>query len=167
MNIKKNIFIASIILFCGAMQAQGVKLSAQPGNVQVNNTDNARTQNEWKPFMLNHDGTNVNGGVQAVYALVKCNNEDVVLLKMNNTNSFSVKAQWINQIISKDGKENFDPAKITFISLPPNTETTGDCSGNTTQLMVKLSDLGVSLNNFETFVCSNFYAAKPGKAHTK
>ncbi len=140
--MKIQIFILlTIMLFCGVLTAQ--------------------TNKEWKPVLISMDGSNGFAGVEATYMLEKCNSVDVVLLKLKNTNNYAVKTQWINSVVTKDGKDLFGTnSKISRIRIGANGEGAGDCSGNTVELTIKLSDFGILLNNFETFVGSNFFAAK-------
>ena len=157
MKIKNYFFVASIILLCNAFKAQ----QFQTGKAQIKN------DLEWIPVLISHDGTNTNEGIEASYALTNCGGNETVLLKLKNTNNFSVKTQWVNQVITKDGKENYGNSKITFFALPPNSEKAGDCSGNNFPLVIKLNDFAVQANNFETFIGSNFFVIKPSNVNTK
>lgn len=136
MKIQNLILITAMMLFFGVLKAQ--------------------TSNEWQPVLISMDGTNSYKGVEATYSLGKCNNKDVVMLKLVNTNKFSVKAQWINVVVKKDGKELFGNSKLVSIKLPASDEVTGSCSSKAVELIINLSDLGIQASDVNTFVASNF-----------
>ena len=110
---------------------------------------------EWKPVLINMDGTNAFKGIDVTYMVSKCNSKDVVLLKLVNTNTYSVKAQWINVVVTKGG-ELFGNSKLVSLKLAPSSENIGYCSGKIIQLTIKLSDFGIDATNIDTFVASNF-----------
>ena len=140
MKIKNLILITALFFLSGTFKGQ--------------------SNNNWIPVLISTDGTNGNAGVEASYMLAKCNASDVVFIKLTNNNQYPVTAQWIDLVQTKDGKEHFGNSKVVSIKLGAKSETTGDCTGNTAQLIITLSDFGVDVKNFETVVGSNFYVAK-------
>jgi hypothetical protein len=147
MKIKALIFFGAI-MFCFGI-----------ANAQTNKTAN---DNTWMPVLISNDGTNGNNGVEAHYKLSKCNSFDVILLKFTNTNDYSVKAEWTNLVQTNDGRDLFGTG-ISSINLPPKSETAGDCSGNTTQLVIKLNDYGIYPVGFRAIIGSNFQVTKKSK----
>jgi len=51
----------------------------------------SQTGKQWTPVLISMDGTNGFAGVEATYSLDKCGSNDIVLLRLKNTNSYSVK----------------------------------------------------------------------------
>jgi hypothetical protein len=120
----------------------------------------AQTNTAWTPVLISMDGTNSYNGVELNYQLTKCGNDDVLLLKLTNTNTYSVKAHWINVIKTKDGKELYGNSKLTSVTLGANAENNGNCKGKPAELKIKLSDFGANASNFETIVGSSFDTSK-------
>jgi hypothetical protein len=147
MKIKARIFF-SAMMFCF-----GVTANAQ--------TNKAANDNSWMPVLISNDGTNGNNGIEANYKLAKCNSFDVILLKLTNTNEYSVKAEWTNLVQTNDGRDLFGTG-ISSINLPPKSETAGDCSGNTV-LVIKLNDYGIYPVGFKAIIGSNFQVTKKSK----
>lgn len=114
----------------------------------------------WTPVLISVDGTNAYNGVEMDFQLTKCGADDVVLLKLKNTNSFAVKAHWITVIKTTDGKELYGNSKLTTLNLPANDQLTGNCKTKPYELKINLSDFGINAAQFETIVGSNFDASK-------
>lgn len=142
MKTQTLTFISAMMLFFGVINGQ------------------TTSNNEWHPVLISMDGTNGYLGVEASYSLSKCNSNDVVLLKLVNTNNYAVKAQWVNVVVTKDGKELYGNNKLVSVKLPASSEKAGDCDSKIVELTIKLSDFGVQTNNFDTFVGSNFNTIK-------
>lgn len=126
----------------------------------VNLTKAQNSTNQWTPVLVSMDGTNTYNGVELNYQLTKCGADDVVLLKITNTNPYAVKAHWINVIKTKDGKELYGNSKLASVTLSANSESTGGCKSKPTELKIKLSDFGTTSSNFETIVGSSFDTTK-------
>lgn len=120
----------------------------------------AQTNSAWTPVLISMDGTNSYNGIELNYQLTKCGNDDVLLLKLTNTNSFAVKAHWINVIKTKDGKELYGNSKLSTVTLGANAENSGNCKGKPTELKINLTDFGVKASDFETIVGSSFDTSK-------
>lgn len=118
---------------------------------------NAQNNIEWTPILVSMDGTNTFKGVEAYYTLSNCGGSDVVIIKLKNTNDKTVKAQWVNAIVSADEKEHYGKTKLVSVNLKATSETVGACNAKPTELVVKLSDYGVTLKEFKTIVGSSFY----------
>ncbi len=113
----------------------------------------SQNKDNWEPVYLLVTGANTMDGVEACFKLAKCNNEDVVYIKFNNHNEYSVKLEWFDAVftqelrwINKDGEGN----KKTLI-IPSKMEARGGCESNNTELVVKLKDFIVDKNNFKRF----------------
>jgi len=117
----------------------------------------AQNNTEWTPILVSMDGTNTFKGVEAYYSLSSCAGSDVLLIKLKNTNDKAVKAQWVNAIVSNDEKEHYGKTKLVSVNLKATSETVGACNAKPTELVVKLSDYGVTLKEFKTIVGSSFY----------
>jgi len=136
MKIQTLIFFTAMLLFFGTFKAQ--------------------TNNEWQPVLISSDGTNEFKGVVATYSLATCNSKEIVLVKLVNNNNYALKAQWRNLVQTEDGRDLFGTGEPLLIALAPNSQTSGDCSGNNFQLIIKLSDFSIKSANFKTFIAANF-----------
>lgn len=105
------------------------------------------------------DGTNGYQGVEMYYATATCNSTEVLVLKIVNTNSYAVKAQWINLIVDKNDKEHFGKTQLTSFKIDSSVTSAGDCN-KANALMIKLSDYGVKASDLKTFIGSNFDISK-------
>lgn len=137
MKIKNLIVAAALMMMFGVTKAQ--------------------SNSQWIPVLTNVDGTNTFKGVEMYYSLSTCGTSEVVLLKLVNTNAQSVKAQWINDVVSNDTKEHYGQTKLVSVTLKPNSEVVGSCDTKVKELLVKLKDYGVEAKDFNTIVGSSFY----------
>ena len=137
MKIKSIIFLAVMVLFIGALKSQ--------------------SNSPWTPVLVSMDGTNTYKGVEMYYSLSKCGNKDVVLVKLINTNSNAVKAQWITAVVSNDNKEHYGKTQLVSVNLKANSESVGACNSKPSELVIKLADFGVTSEQFQTIVGSSFY----------
>lgn len=117
----------------------------------------AQNSNQWTPVLVNVDGTNTFKNVEVYYSLSSCGSDDVVILKMINANTTDVKAQWVTDIVTKDDKEHYGNTKLVSVKLKASSEVVGACNSNIKELVIKLSDFGVSKNDFSTIIGSSFY----------
>jgi uncharacterized protein YpmB len=122
------------------------------------NSAKAQSNSQWIPVLTNVDGTNTFKGVEMYYSVSKCGSDDVVLLKLVNTNAQAVKAQWINDVISNDTKEHYGQTKLVTMSLKANSEVMSTCDNKVKELTLKLKDYGVEAKDFNTIVGSSFFA---------
>lgn len=116
----------------------------------------AQTNENWQGILLSTDGTNALNGVKAYYKVAACNNNEVIMLKFVNTNSYTVKAGWKDMIITKNNNKLTGNNTQDSLTLAPHAEIAGDCSGNNTELTVKLSDFGTDIYDFKTFLATGF-----------
>ena len=137
MKIKNLILIAALMMMFGVVRSQNAV--------------------EWTPVLVSMDGTNTFKGVEMYYSLSNCGGNDVVLVKLINSNAKTVKAQWVNAIVSIDEKEHYGKTKLVSVNLKANSESIGVCNAKPTELVIKLSDYGVSVKDFKTIVGSSFY----------
>lgn len=112
------------------------------------------SQSEWQPVLINYDGTNENEGIIGTYKLSTCNNVDVVIFKLENTSGKKFKAQWYHLIQNKEGKDYKGDAKLQSLILQPNKTVTGNCKDIV--MTLKLSDYGISKEQFGTFIALAF-----------
>lgn len=116
----------------------------------------AQSTQNWQPVLNNYDGTNLNEGVEATCLLSQCNNNDVLIFKLVNSTNKKFKATWYLTIQTKDGnKHTGNNAQYTLI-LKPNSDNVGDCSGSVKELIIKLSDYGVTKDNYEYLMANGF-----------
>jgi uncharacterized protein YpmB len=143
--MRNLILAAALMMMFGIANAQN-----QPAG-KVSNM-------QWTPVLTNVDGTNTYKGVEMYYSISTCGTNEVIFLKLVNTNAQTVKAQWINDVISNDTKEHYGQTKLVSVTLKPNSEVIGSCSSNIKELTVKLKDYGVDAKDVNTIVGSSFYA---------
>lgn len=119
----------------------------------------AKAQNDaqWTQVLVNVDGTNTFKNVEVYYMLSTCGADEVVLLKMINSNTTDVKAQWVTDIVTTDEKEHYGKTQLVSVKLKASSETVGSCNGKVKELVIKLSDFGVAKKDFSTIVGSSFY----------
>jgi hypothetical protein len=111
----------------------------------------------WQPAMLNTmDGTNSFDGVEAYYALTTCTGTEMVLVKIVNHNTYTIKAEWRDLILTQADKQLFRSNQKNFVVLAPKSLASGSCSGNAVQLTLRLSDFGTDAKNFKIFGTSEF-----------
>jgi uncharacterized protein YpmB len=145
MKMRTLILAAALMMMFGMAKAQ-------------NQPTNKAGKSQWIPVLTNVDGTNTYKGVEMYYSISSCGASEVIFLKLVNTNSQTVKAQWINDVISNDTKEHYGQTKLVSVTLKPNSEVIGSCSSNIKELTVKLKDYGVEAKDVNTIVGSSFYA---------
>jgi hypothetical protein len=120
-------------------------------------TTNAQVTGEWQFAQLNNiDGTNAFNGVEGYFNLVTCNNNEYILLKLINHNTFTVKAAWSNFLISTDNEKLTSPVVQDSVTILPNQEIEGDCAVNDGKLVLKLTDFGTDKYNFQAYEPMNF-----------
>jgi hypothetical protein len=134
MKIKNLVLIAACIFSFGASKGQ--------------------TNANWKPLWLST--TNMFKGIEGFYQSATCNGSEVVLIKLVNHNSYSVKTGWKSMIITNDEQKLYGKTAQDSIIVGSNAEVAGDCSVGNSSLVIKLSDLGAHANNFKAFFASDF-----------
>lgn len=139
MKTRTLIFFASLLLFFSI--------------------SNAQTNQNWQPVLISMDGTNGYKGVEMYYAIEKCNADDVLHLKIVNTNNFALKAHWINVIVDNSEKEHYGKTELITVKIDANKELIGTCK-KSDPLLLKLNDFGVKSIDFKTLVGSNFDISK-------
>ena len=77
---------------------------------------------------------------------------------MINTNTYKVKAEWFHAPITIDGKQHYKDDMQT-IELGAKEKLTGKCSGKK-QLIVKLKDYNVKVEDLQDYYGSNFNVIK-------
>jgi hypothetical protein len=117
----------------------------------------AQSKSQWTPVLTNVDGTNTFKGVEMYYSVSNCGSSEVIFLKLVNTNAQTVKAQWINDVVSNDNKEHYGQTKLVSVTLKPNSEVVGSCNTKIKELLVKLKDYGIEAKDLNTIVGSSFY----------
>jgi len=118
----------------------------------------AQTNTSWTPVLVNVDGTNTFKGVEVYYSLSTCGADEVVFLKLVNTNAKAMKAQWINDVVTNDTKEHYGKTKLVSVNINANSEIIGSCKSKVKELIIKLKKYDVEAKDFNTIVGSSFYA---------
>lgn len=113
-----------------------------------------KAQSGWQPVLINYDGTNENEGIIGTYSLATCNNSDVVVFRLENTTTHKFKAQWFHLIQDNAGKDYKGQATLQSYIIEPNTTHAGTCKDKV--LTIKLSDYGITKENFGTFIALAF-----------
>jgi hypothetical protein len=140
MRIKSLLFIAFISLFVQSFKAQ------------------SHEHEKWFPVLISIHGTVAHQGVKANAMITTCNNEPVMLLELVNTNNYKVKAEWLHAPITKDNKQHYKD-ELQTIELNAGETKTGKC-GEAKQLIIKLSDYRVNVNDLQDYYGSNFNVTK-------
>ena len=117
-----------------------------------------REQNKWFQVLISVHGTVDYEGVEANAMITTCNSEPVMLLELINTNNYKVKAEWFHAPITKDGKQHYKDAMQT-IELNAKEKITGKC-GDKKQLIIKLKDYNVKVEDLQDYYGSNFNVTK-------
>lgn len=116
------------------------------------------SQTNWNPIKLNVAGHNTLSGVEASYQVNTCNGDDVVFVKLVNHNAYSVTVEWYPGVFTKElnwiRKEN--PSDKISVTVNPNAELAGDCSGANQTMMIRLKDFSVDVTNFNMYGTSDF-----------
>lgn len=137
----KTLFLAVIFIFCST-----------GFNAQI------LEREKWFPVMISIHGTVDHEGVEAKAMITKCNGEDVMLLELINTNAYSVKCQWLHAPIDKNGKQHYKDDLQTLLLNAKETKK-GKC-GEAKQLIIKLSDYAVKVEDLQDYYGSNFNVTK-------
>lgn len=140
MRFKNLLLVAIISLFAKNFNAQD------------------REQNKWFQVLISVHGTVDHEGVEANAMITTCNSEPVLLLELINTNNYKVKAEWFHAPITKDGKQHYKDEMQT-IELNAKEKITGKC-GDKKQLIIKLKDYGVKVEDLQDYYGSNFNVTK-------
>lgn len=117
---------------------------------------NAQTIENWQPLTLNMNGTNDFSGVDAQYTLATCNNNEFILVQITNHNNYTVKAGWKDWVINTVNQKLQTSNVQDSVLIQPNSSLQGDCTGNNTQLLLKLIDFGILKEDFKAFMMTNF-----------
>jgi hypothetical protein len=116
----------------------------------------SQTSTEWQPVLINYDGTNENEGIIGHYKLSRCNNEDVVIFKLNNTSAHKFKAQWYHLIQDNTGKDFKGKADLQSLVIEPNKTYEGACKSGNGELVISLKEFGISKTSFGTYIALAF-----------
>src|ERR1017187_6748096 len=117
----------------------------------------------WNPIGFNVSGTNntVNG-VAVYYQLSTCNGEDVVFVKFVNNNNYSVNVEWYPAVFTQEHKwiKKETLADKKSVTLNPNSELEGNCSGTKPETVIRLSDFSIKKSDFFRYSTSNIAVSK-------
>ncbi len=126
----------------------------------------AQPDTGWKPIGLTINGRNMQQGVEAFYQLTKCNNENVVFIKLVNHNSYKVISEWNDAVFSKQltWHSNKKEDKRKSVVIDGNSMVLGDCSGKSLkELMVRVGDFIDNIDNFTLFKAESFIVTENKK----
>lgn len=140
MNTKNLLFLAILSLLVRSFNAQ------------------TREHNKWFQVLISVHGTVDHEGVEANAMITECNSEPVMLLELVNTNIYKVKAEWFHTPITSDGKQHYKDEMQT-IELNAKEKVTGKC-GYKKQLIIKLKDYNVKVEELQDYYGSNFNLTK-------
>jgi hypothetical protein len=119
----------------------------------------AQSNSEWKPIGLDVSGKNIQNGVEASYQLSKCNNENLVLIKFINHNTFSVSIEWNDAVFTKNAQwyRNQKADIRKSITISGNEVIFGDCSVNSRkELVINVLDFINEINDFQLYRAISF-----------
>lgn len=122
------------------------------------NINNNQVQN-WQNAILRADGLTEIEGVEALCLKTKCNNEDVVLVKLINKNNFRVGVEWVDAIFV-NGVWYYpknSPKKKLFIEA--NSTIEADCNG-TEKLKVSIAGILNDPKDFQHYTVSGLQIVK-------
>ena len=136
--MKKILLFAFIILFGGFLKAQSA--------------------DKWQSIGMNiHDGTNHFSGVEGYCQLTSCNGVEIVLIKLINLNTYSVRASWRDLVLTNDDQRI--PSEVNVVqdsvTIAPGGQVVGDCLIQS-PLIIKLVDYGTDAANFKNIIVSDF-----------
>jgi hypothetical protein len=115
-------------------------------------TFKAQQSGTWQNAILRADGLNQIDGVEAYCMKTTCNDEDFVLIKFVNKNSYKVRVEWKDAIfVNGTWYYSNNPNKV--LVLAPNNETIGQCEG-TDKLKVNISSIIENPKNFGHYTVS-------------
>ncbi len=137
MKINYSILLAAFMLLTGFLRAQS-------------------NQNWQGIYLGSPDGTTNFNGVTVFYTLTTCNNNDILLLSMTNKNSYAVKVGWLDNVITNDARNLSRGNVPDSLTIQPQSSVTGDCTSNSVQLVIKLTDFGILKEDFKEFAVSKF-----------
>ncbi len=125
--------------------------------VLISGLSNAQSTSNWKGLYLGSpDGTNALNGIEVYYTITTCNSNDVILLSMTNHNAYTVKAGWQDFVMSTANNKLSSTTVQDSVTILPKTTLAGDCTNNTVQLVLKLTDFGILKEDFKEFMVSKF-----------
>ena len=121
-------------------------------------TVKAQKNLDWQPVTLNvHDGTNAVSGIQAYCALATCSGSPRLLIKLINSNPYTIRAGWKDAVlINNNDERHFGSKAQDSVTIGAKSEITGDCSGTNPQLVLDLSDFGANTENFTELLTPDF-----------
>jgi len=113
----------------------------------------AISQNEqWIEAYARADGAKIVKGVEVQSVQSQCDGNDVVFIKMINHNDYEVKFDWKNaMLVNESWMDNPNQTVKSSIVIEAKGEVVGSCAGTFTQLVVKVSDFGITLNEMKYF----------------
>lgn len=117
-----------------------------------------REKNRWFQVLISVHGTVDHDGVEANAMITECDSEPAMLLELINTNNYKVKAEWFHAPITNDGKQHYKDEMQT-IELNAKEKITGKC-GDKKQLIIKLKDYNVKVEDLQDYYGSNFNVTK-------
>ena len=116
----------------------------------------------WNPIGLDAGGLNTKDGVDASYQISTCKGEDVVFVKLVNHNTYTITVEWYPAIFTQDHKwiKKETLADKKSITLNPNGQLEGDCSGTKPEMIIRLADFSIKKNNFFRYGALSFMVSK-------
>lgn len=126
-----SLLVLAALLYCGAAISQN---------------------QQWTEAFARADGATMVKGVEVLSLQGECNGNDVIFIKMINHNDYEVKFDWNNaMLVNESWMDNPNQNVKSSIVIEPKGEVAGSCAGTFTQLVVKVSDFGITLNEMKYF----------------
>lgn len=122
----------------------------------------AQQQMTWTPVFLDPTGSNLSHGVEVWYQQGKCDNNDVVFVKIVNKNEFPVTVQWYNSVFTNEKKWIHREKELKTLKIGSGTTSTGECNTENV-LTIKLSDFLPDASQFKRFSTTDFIVNKVTK----
>jgi hypothetical protein len=115
----------------------------------------AQKNGNWQPVMF-ISGTSSFNGVDAYCMPDTCNGIQSILLKFVNNNTYTIRAGWKDMLVTKANQQLTANLVQDSVTIGPNSNVSGNCAGNSGQLVLKLSDFGTDISNFNYLIVLDF-----------
>ena len=135
----------------------GLSLISSASNVNAQN----QSSDDWSHIFLKPTGNNEIDGVLAWFKQVNCDGEQVVLLKLQNTNPFTVVVNWSEAVFKRDLSWINKEEQIQHIQIPADETVEGKCTDSNV-LKIELSKFVDDPKEFKRF-STNGFAVQPLK----
>lgn len=119
----------------------------------------AALPNTWQNAILRADALSEIDGVEVFCMRTTCNNEDVVLIKFINKNSYKVRVEWVDAIFVNGNWIYAKDKTPKILYLEPNNNVVGQCDG-LDKLKVKVTSIIDNPKDFNHYTVSGLVTKK-------